>query len=66
MSASIRVLENGMLFLQSLLSDPNPNSPANNEAAQLFRENRREYAKKVEAVVWESCQDDEGDEAMEV
>lgn len=26
--------------IRSLLSDPNPNSPANNEAAQLFTENR--------------------------
>jgi hypothetical protein len=26
--------------LQSLLSDPNPNSPANSEAARLYSENR--------------------------
>lgn len=36
---------------QSLLHDPNPNSPANNEAAQLYRENRREYEKKVGLIV---------------
>jgi ubiquitin-conjugating enzyme E2 A len=37
------------LFLrpQSLLSDPNPNSPANVEAAKLFQENRREYDRRV-------------------
>ena len=29
--------------IQSLLCDPNPNSPANSEAARLFHENRREY-----------------------
>ena len=45
--------------LQSLLHDPNPNSPANNEAAQLYRENRREYEKKVAAIVQESWNDDD-------
>lgn len=36
---------------QSLLGDPNPNSPANAEAAQLYSENRREYDRRVRAVV---------------
>nr|CAD7423708.1 unnamed protein product [Timema monikensis] len=35
--------------IQSLLSDPNPNSPANSMAAQLYKENRREYEKRVKA-----------------
>jgi len=39
---------------QSLLDEPNPNSPANNLAAQLYQENRREYEKKVKAIVEES------------
>ena len=34
-------------FVQSLLDEPNPNSPANSLAAQLYQENRREYEKKV-------------------
>jgi len=34
-----------------LLSDPNPNSPANSEAARLYNENRREYNRKVREVV---------------
>ncbi|GAB6021509.1 Ubiquitin-conjugating enzyme E2 1 [Chamberlinius hualienensis] len=38
-------------FLQSLLDEPNPNSPANSLAAQLYQENRREYCKRVAAVV---------------
>lgn len=38
----------------SLLNDPNPASPANVEAAKLFQENRREYDRKVMAVVEES------------
>ena len=42
------------------LSDPNPNSPANSMAAQLFKENRREYEKRVKACVeqsWVDCDD---------
>lgn len=42
------------LSLQSLLDEPNPNSPANSLAAQLYQENRREYEKKVIAIVEQS------------
>jgi len=48
--------------VQSLLHDPNVNSPANNEAARLYREHRREYDKKVAAVVQESWLEDEDKE----
>ena len=44
--------------IQSLLSDPNPNSSANGMAAQLFKENRREYEKRVKACVEQSWCDD--------
>jgi ubiquitin-conjugating enzyme E2 A len=37
--------------IQSLLDEPNPNSPANSLAAQLYQENRREYEKRVHAIV---------------
>lgn len=40
--------------IQSLLSDPNPASPANAEASQLFERDRREYNKRVREVVEES------------
>ncbi|XP_025414544.1 ubiquitin-conjugating enzyme E2-17 kDa-like [Sipha flava] len=40
--------------IQSLLSDPNPNSPANSMAAQLYKENRREYEKRVKFCVEQS------------
>lgn len=40
--------------LQSLLDEPNPNSPANSLAAQLYQENRREYEKRVAAIVEQS------------
>ncbi|MCD9559187.1 Ubiquitin-conjugating enzyme E2 2 [Datura stramonium] len=33
--------------IQSLLCDPNPNSPANSEAARMFSENKREYNRKA-------------------
>ena len=51
-----------MLPFKSLLHDPNPNSPANNEAAQLFRENKREYEKRVQQIVQESWLDDTDEE----
>lgn len=37
--------------IQSLLPDPNPNSPANAEAAKLYVENRREYNRRVKESV---------------
>lgn len=58
--------------IQSLLTDPNPNSPANAEAARLYRENKREYLHRVQACVEASWQDadlegvdDEGDDAAD-
>lgn len=39
--------------IQSLLNDPNNNSPANAEAAQLNRDNKKEYIRRVkETVEW--------------
>ena len=43
-----------LVAIQSLLSDPNPASPANEEAAALFRDNRREYARRVRNLVTEN------------
>lgn len=40
--------------IQSLLHDPNPNSPANAEAARLFTESKKEYNKRVRETVEES------------
>lgn len=47
--------------IQSLLTDPNPNSPANVEAAKLYQENRREYNRKVQEYVENSWAPDEGE-----
>lgn len=46
-----------VLYSQSLLDEPNPNSPANSQAAQLYQENKREYEKRVTAIVEQSWVD---------
>lgn len=40
--------------IQSLLCDPNPNSPANSEAAKLFQESKEEYDRRVRLCVEDS------------
>ena len=37
--------------IMSLLPDPNPNSPANQEAARLYRTDAREYERRVKEMV---------------
>nr|XP_033703483.1 ubiquitin-conjugating enzyme E2 B-like [Tursiops truncatus] len=37
--------------IQSLLDEPNPNSPANRQAAQLYQENKRGDEKRVSAII---------------
>jgi ubiquitin-conjugating enzyme E2 A len=50
--------------IQSLLTDPNPNSPANSEAARLFTENKEEYTRRVKLHVSKSWgKDAAGEEA---
>jgi len=47
--------------IQSLLDEPNPNSPANNCAALLYTDNRREYEKKILKIVemsWRTSDDE--------
>ncbi|RYR31974.1 hypothetical protein Ahy_B01g056953 isoform A [Arachis hypogaea] len=44
----------GCLVAASLLCDPNPNSPANSEAARMFSENKREYNRRVREIVEQS------------
>ena len=51
--------------IQSLLCDPNPKSPANNEAAELFAKNYKEYVQRVKEVVEKSLTDDDGDAVMQ-
>jgi len=42
--------------IRSLLNDPNPASPANSEAAELFNTNKMEYERKVAEAVELSLQ----------
>jgi len=42
--------------IQSLLTDPNPASPANPEAAKLWASDKKEYRKRVRACVAKSAQ----------
>lgn len=48
--------------VQSLLNDPNSASPANVEAAQLWKEDRKEYVKRVKQTVEQSWMDDDDDD----
>ncbi|KAF1734392.1 SUMO-conjugating enzyme ubc9 [Beauveria bassiana D1-5] len=43
-----------LLGIQELLDDPNPDSPAQSEAYNLFKRNRVEYEKRVRRVVREN------------
>ncbi|CAJ0953835.1 unnamed protein product [Ranitomeya imitator] len=45
------------LSLYLMNPEPNPNSPANSQAAQLYQENKREYEKRVSAIVEQSWND---------
>lgn len=40
--------------IRSLLCDPNPLSPANSQAAQMFQENKGEYERRVKDMVEKS------------
>jgi ubiquitin-conjugating enzyme E2 A len=46
-----------MLTVRSLLNDPNTSSPANVEASNLYKDNRREYTKRVRETVEKSWDD---------
>lgn len=43
--------------IYSLLNDPNTSSPANVEASNLYKDNRREYTKRVRETVEKSWED---------
>ena len=52
----IRPLTNA-LHAHSLLNDPNTGSPANVEASNLYKDNRKEYTKRVRETVEKSWED---------
>jgi ubiquitin-protein ligase len=43
--------------IQSLLNDPNVNSPANAEAANIYRDDKKAYWRRVRETVEESWSD---------
>jgi hypothetical protein len=43
--------------VSSLLNDPNTGSPANVEASNLYKDNRKEYTKRVRETVEKSWED---------
>lgn len=46
-----------LISIQSLLTDPNPSSPANAEAAKLYNNNREEYYARVKDCVEKSIEE---------
>lgn len=52
-----RYLNSTWLNIHSLLNDPNTSSPANVEASNLYKDNRREYTKRVRETVEKSWED---------
>ena len=57
-----------LLGLQALLDEPNPNSPANSSASQLFRNNKAKYSERIKQEArkftpsYASYSDDGGDD----
>jgi len=45
-----------LMSIQSLLTDPNPASPANPEAASLYESDKKEYRKRVRKMVQKSLE----------
>lgn len=48
--------------IQSLLNDPNINSPANVEAANLYKDHRSQYVKRVRETVENSWNEDDDED----
>lgn len=53
----ILTIEAVLMSVTSMLVDPNIDSPANVDAAKLFKENRKEYEKKVRYLARKSIGD---------
>lgn len=52
-----------LVSIRSLLTDPNPASPANSEAATLYQNHRRDYERRVREMIDQQLfEDDEKDE----
>lgn len=56
-STGLLDISNTNIFGISLLNDPNTGSPANVEASNLYKDNRKEYTKRVRETVEKSWED---------
>jgi ubiquitin-conjugating enzyme E2 A len=52
-----------LISIRSLLTDPNPASPANSEAAMLYRNHRREYERRVREYIDQQLMEGDDDES---
>ncbi|EYU24410.1 hypothetical protein ABFS82_04G160900 [Erythranthe guttata] len=48
------LVETILISIQSLLSDANPDTPVNSDAARMFVDNRREYNRRVREIAEQS------------
>jgi ubiquitin-conjugating enzyme E2 A len=48
-----------LVSIRSLLTDPNPASPANSEAAMLYQNHRRDYERRVREYIDQQLMEDE-------
>ena len=48
-----------LVSIRSLLTDPNPASPANSEAAMLYQNHRRDYERRVREYIDQQIMEDE-------
>jgi ubiquitin-conjugating enzyme E2 A len=51
-----------LVSIRSLLTDPNPASPANSEAAMLYQNHRRDYERRVREYIDQQIMEDDNDE----
>jgi ubiquitin-conjugating enzyme E2 A len=48
-----------LVSIRSLLTDPNPASPANSEAAMLYQNHRRDYERRVREYIDQQLMEDD-------
>ena len=51
-----------LVSIRSLLTDPNPASPANSEAAMLYQNHRRDYERRVREYIDQQLMEDDDNE----
>ena len=54
-----------LISIRSLLTDPNPASPANSEAAMLYQNHRRDYERRVREIIDQQLMEDDDNDNSE-